>query len=46
MVGTRAVRHYDAYYLKAQKIRRLIKNDFVAASARSTSSGPTTPQLT
>jgi len=33
MVGTYALSegYYDAYYLKAQKIRRLIKNDFVAA---------------
>lgn len=33
MVGTYALSegYYDAYYLKAQKIRRLIKNDFVKA---------------
>ena len=33
MVGTYALSagYYDAYYLKAQKIRRLIKNDFMAA---------------
>lgn len=33
MVGTYALStgFYDAYYVKAQKIRRLIKNDFVAA---------------
>ncbi len=33
MVGTHALSagFYDAYYAKAQKIRRLIKNDFVAA---------------
>lgn len=33
MVGTYALSegYYDAYYLKAQKIRRLIKNDFVRA---------------
>jgi aspartyl-tRNA(Asn)/glutamyl-tRNA(Gln) amidotransferase subunit A len=33
MVGTYVLSHgyYDAYYLKAQKIRRLIANDFVAA---------------
>src|SRR3990167_2076412 len=33
MIGTYALSagYYDAYYLKAQKIRRLIKNDFVAA---------------
>jgi aspartyl-tRNA(Asn)/glutamyl-tRNA(Gln) amidotransferase subunit A len=33
MVGTYALSagYYDAYYIKAQKIRRLIKNDFVEA---------------
>lgn len=33
MIGTYALStgFYDAYYVKAQKIRRLIKNDFVAA---------------
>jgi len=33
VIGTYALSsgYYDAYYLKAQKIRRLIKNDFVAA---------------
>lgn len=33
MIGTYALSsgYYDAYYLQAQKIRRLIKNDFVAA---------------
>lgn len=33
MVGAYVLSHgyYDAYYLKAQKIRRLIANDFVAA---------------
>src|SRR5690606_8866033 len=33
MVGTYALSagYYDAYYLQAQKIRRLIKNDFLAA---------------
>ncbi len=33
MVGAYALSagYYDAYYLKAQKIRRLIKNDFMAA---------------
>lgn len=33
LVGTYALSagYYDAYYLKAQKIRRLIKNDFMAA---------------
>jgi aspartyl-tRNA(Asn)/glutamyl-tRNA(Gln) amidotransferase subunit A len=35
MVGTYVLSHgyYDAYYLKAQKIRRLIANDFAAAFA-------------
>ncbi len=33
MIGTYALSagYYDAYYLKAQKIRRLIRDDFVAA---------------
>lgn len=33
MIGTYALSagYYDAYYIKAQKIRRLIKNDFVDA---------------
>ncbi len=33
MVGTYVLSHgyYDAYYLQAQKMRRLIKNDFVSA---------------
>ncbi len=33
MIGTYALSagYYDAYYIKAQKIRRLIKNDFVEA---------------
>jgi len=33
MVGAYALSagYYDAYYLKAQKIRRLVKNDFMAA---------------
>ncbi|WP_263142229.1 Asp-tRNA(Asn)/Glu-tRNA(Gln) amidotransferase subunit GatA [Pseudomonas sp. RIT-PI-AD] len=46
MVGTYALSagYYDAYYLKAQKIRRLIKNDFVAAFAEvDVILGPTTP---
>ncbi len=46
MVGTYALSagYYDAYYLKAQKIRRLIKNDFVAAfSEVDLILGPTTP---
>ena len=46
MVGTYALSagYYDAYYLKAQKIRRLIKNDFVAAfNEVDLILGPTTP---
>ena len=46
MVGTYALSagYYDAYYLKAQKIRRLIKNDFVAAFDEvDLIVGPTTP---
>ena len=33
MIGTYALSagYYDAYYLKAQKVRRIIKNDFMAA---------------
>jgi aspartyl-tRNA(Asn)/glutamyl-tRNA(Gln) amidotransferase subunit A len=48
MVGTYALSagYYDAYYLKAQKIRRLIKNDFVAAFKEvDVILGPTTPNL-
>ncbi|MCC6074724.1 Asp-tRNA(Asn)/Glu-tRNA(Gln) amidotransferase subunit GatA [Pseudomonas sp. GCM10022188] len=46
MVGTYALSagYYDAYYLKAQRIRRLIKNDFVQAFAEvDVILGPTTP---
>ncbi len=46
MVGTYALSagYYDAYYLKAQKIRRLIKNDFMAAFGEvDVILGPTTP---
>ena len=46
MVGTYALSagYYDAYYLKAQKIRRLIKNDFVSAFGQvDLILGPTTP---
>ncbi|MCX7123801.1 MAG: Asp-tRNA(Asn)/Glu-tRNA(Gln) amidotransferase subunit GatA [Gammaproteobacteria bacterium] len=36
--------YYDAYYLKAQKIRRLIANDFIAAFKEvDVIMGPTTP---
>ncbi|GGK08166.1 Asp-tRNA(Asn)/Glu-tRNA(Gln) amidotransferase subunit GatA [Pseudomonas matsuisoli] len=48
MVGTYALSagYYDAYYLKAQKIRRLIKNDFVSAfEGVDVILGPTTPNL-
>lgn len=48
MVGTYALSagYYDAYYLKAQKIRRLIKQDFVAAFEQvDLILGPTTPNL-
>lgn len=46
MVGTYALSagYYDAYYIKAQQIRRLIKNDFVAAfNEVDVILGPTTP---
>ncbi|WP_407292221.1 Asp-tRNA(Asn)/Glu-tRNA(Gln) amidotransferase subunit GatA [Stutzerimonas zhaodongensis] len=48
MVGTYALSagYYDAYYLKAQRIRRLIKNDFVSAFDEvDVILGPTTPNL-
>ncbi|WP_220813870.1 Asp-tRNA(Asn)/Glu-tRNA(Gln) amidotransferase subunit GatA [Pseudomonas paralcaligenes] len=48
MVGTYALSagYYDAYYIKAQQIRRLIKNDFVAAfNEVDVILGPTTPNL-
>jgi aspartyl-tRNA(Asn)/glutamyl-tRNA(Gln) amidotransferase subunit A len=46
MVGAYALSagYYDAYYLQAQKIRRLIKNDFMSAfSEVDVILGPTTP---
>jgi aspartyl-tRNA(Asn)/glutamyl-tRNA(Gln) amidotransferase subunit A len=46
LVGTYVLSHgyYDAYYLKAQKVRRLIARDFAAAFARcDLVMGPTTP---
>ena len=46
MVGTYALSagYYDAYYIKAQQIRRLIKNDFLAAFQEvDVVMGPTTP---
>jgi aspartyl-tRNA(Asn)/glutamyl-tRNA(Gln) amidotransferase subunit A len=46
MVGTYVLSHgyYDAYYLKAQQVRRLIADDFRAAYARcDVIAGPTAP---
>ena len=46
MIGTYALSsgYYDAYYIKAQKIRRLIANDFEKAFAQcDVIAGPTTP---
>jgi aspartyl-tRNA(Asn)/glutamyl-tRNA(Gln) amidotransferase subunit A len=46
MIGTYALStgFYDAYYVKAQKIRRLIKNDFVSAFEQvDMIMGPVTP---
>jgi aspartyl-tRNA(Asn)/glutamyl-tRNA(Gln) amidotransferase subunit A len=46
LVGTYVLSHgyYDAYYLKAQRARRLIANDFVRAYAHcDVIAGPTTP---
>ena len=46
LVGTYVLSHgyYDAYYLKAQKVRRLIAGDFAAAFAQcDLIMGPTTP---
>ncbi|MFC0711707.1 Asp-tRNA(Asn)/Glu-tRNA(Gln) amidotransferase subunit GatA [Azorhizophilus paspali] len=46
MVGTYALSagYYDAYYLKAQKIRRLIRSDFIGAFQEvDLILGPTTP---
>lgn len=48
MVGTYALSagYYDAYYLKAQRIRRLIKDDFVAAFDKvDVIMGPTSPTV-
>ena len=37
--------YYDAYYLKAQRVRRLIRNDFLAAFEQvDVIAAPTTPQ--
>jgi len=46
MIGTYVLSHgyYDAYYIKAQRIRRLIAGDFAAAFARcDVIMGPTSP---
>ena len=46
MLGTYVLSagYYDAYYLKAQRVRTLIRRDFDERSARSTSSpSPTSP---
>ena len=48
LIGTYVLSHgyYDAYYLKAQKIRRLIANDFVEAFKRcEVVVGPTSPTV-
>jgi aspartyl-tRNA(Asn)/glutamyl-tRNA(Gln) amidotransferase subunit A len=48
LIGTYVLSHgyYDAYYLKAQKIRRLIANDFVEAfKLCDLVVGPTTPTV-
>jgi aspartyl-tRNA(Asn)/glutamyl-tRNA(Gln) amidotransferase subunit A len=46
LVGTYVLSHgyYDAYYLKAQQVRRLIADDFVRAYSQcDVIAGPTTP---
>jgi aspartyl-tRNA(Asn)/glutamyl-tRNA(Gln) amidotransferase subunit A len=48
LVGTYVLSHgyYDAYYIKAQKLRRLIAQDFAAAFAHcDIIAGPTTPTV-
>jgi aspartyl-tRNA(Asn)/glutamyl-tRNA(Gln) amidotransferase subunit A len=48
MIGTYALSagYYDAYYLKAQRVRRLIKDDFAAAFANvDVIAGPTSPTV-
>jgi aspartyl-tRNA(Asn)/glutamyl-tRNA(Gln) amidotransferase subunit A len=48
LIGTYVLSHgyYDAYYLKAQKIRRLIAQDFVDAYAQcDLIAGPTSPSV-
>jgi aspartyl-tRNA(Asn)/glutamyl-tRNA(Gln) amidotransferase subunit A len=47
LIGTYALSHgyYDAYYLRAQKVRRLIRDDFVRAFKKvDVILGPTTPE--
>jgi aspartyl-tRNA(Asn)/glutamyl-tRNA(Gln) amidotransferase subunit A len=48
LVGTYVLSHgyYDAYYIKAQKLRRLIANDFAAAFEQcDVIAGPTSPTV-
>lgn len=48
LVGTYVLSHgyYDAYYLKAQKVRRLIANDFIQAFGQcDLIAGPTSPTV-
>ena len=48
LIGTYVLSHgyYDAYYIKAQRIRRLIANDFAAAFAQcDVVVGPTSPSV-
>jgi aspartyl-tRNA(Asn)/glutamyl-tRNA(Gln) amidotransferase subunit A len=48
LVGTYVLSHgyYDAYYIKAQKMRRLIAHDFAAAFKQcDVIAGPTTPTV-
>lgn len=48
MVGTYVLSHgyYDAYYLKAQKARRAVRNDFINAFGEvDVIMGPTTPSI-
>ena len=48
LVGTYALSHgyYDAYYRKAQKVRRLIRDDFARAFEKcDVIAGPTSPEL-
>jgi|SRR5690554_1202925 len=48
LIGTYALSHgyYDAYYVRAQKVRRLVRDDFVRAFEKvDVILGPTTPEL-